>query len=317
MNILQALLQGVASDPVDTGPDIPVTGPVLRGPPPERMEDSVPSWKTDEIIPRKGMFGVKGTLRDVLGAIGDSFLVQSGNKPIYGPRRQQEKVADALYGYGKSDEASRQAAERVLIQDPEMGYKIFEDLERQKIDRARYEASALAQSSLIQDRGYKMAGSLANVLDSPEVYTRGKAQLQRMKDTFGLDFDIPEEYDADALARIYNRGIDPYRRETLNDKDQDRVIKEKQLGINQQNADSSRIRANRPPAGRAAPNPTAASIAAPLLKKIENGGTLTKAQQEVLDRTGYGPDRGKGKTSTRRAPPPLPPGFGPVTKVTK
>lgn len=52
-----------------------------------------------EILPRSGLFGMKGTLRNVLGILGDAFLIQSGNKPIYTPIRQQERLGDAMYGY--------------------------------------------------------------------------------------------------------------------------------------------------------------------------------------------------------------------------
>lgn len=48
---------------------------------------------------RKGMFGTKGTLREILGTVGDAFLIQSGNNPIYTPRRQQEKLSDAYAGF--------------------------------------------------------------------------------------------------------------------------------------------------------------------------------------------------------------------------
>lgn len=47
---------------------------------------------------RKGMFGVGGTLRDVLGVLGDAFLVQSGNEPLYAPTREQERFSDAMAG---------------------------------------------------------------------------------------------------------------------------------------------------------------------------------------------------------------------------
>lgn len=47
---------------------------------------------------RRGLFGAKGTLRDVIGILGDGFLVQSGNKALYGPTREKEKFSDAMAG---------------------------------------------------------------------------------------------------------------------------------------------------------------------------------------------------------------------------
>ena len=58
---------------------------------------------------RKGMFGVKGTLRDILGTVGDAFLVQSGNNAVYGPQRDREKMGDALTGFTNSPEAANAA----------------------------------------------------------------------------------------------------------------------------------------------------------------------------------------------------------------
>lgn len=63
-----------------------------------------------EILPRRGMFGTKGTLRDILGTLGDAFLVQSGNKQIYAPQRQMEKAGDAMFGAAQDP---LQAAERL------------------------------------------------------------------------------------------------------------------------------------------------------------------------------------------------------------
>lgn len=72
-------------------------------------------------------------------------------------------------------------------------------------------------------------------------------------------------------------------------------MRERQLDIAQQNASANTTRANRPPAGRAAPNPTSASIAAPVLDKLKRGQKLTPNETELLDRAGYNiPTQGRG-----------------------
>lgn len=48
---------------------------------------------------REGYFHTKGTLRDILGTLGDAFLIQSGHNAIYTPQRQREKIADAYSGF--------------------------------------------------------------------------------------------------------------------------------------------------------------------------------------------------------------------------
>jgi hypothetical protein len=78
-------------------------------------QDVIPPTEEEmgERIERKGMFGVKGTLRDVLGTLGDAFLIQSGNSPMYAPRRREERIADAMFGYTDSFEAGMGAVERL------------------------------------------------------------------------------------------------------------------------------------------------------------------------------------------------------------
>jgi hypothetical protein len=66
-----------------------------------------------EILPRKGMFGVKGTLRDILGTLGDAFLVQGGRDAVYRPQRQREQMGDAMFG---ASQDPLQAAERLAAQ---------------------------------------------------------------------------------------------------------------------------------------------------------------------------------------------------------
>lgn len=68
---------------------------------------------------RRGVFGTKGTLRDILGTIGDAFLVGGGGERMYYPMRQQEKWADAMAGFSQGGEAERSAIERAMRIDPE------------------------------------------------------------------------------------------------------------------------------------------------------------------------------------------------------
>ena len=97
----------------------------------------------------KGAFGMKGTLRDIVGILGDAFLVQSGNKAIYQPQREKERLGDAMAGssidpigareramgvdpafateYGLKTEENTNAANRVRAQGLEGDRKNFND----------------------------------------------------------------------------------------------------------------------------------------------------------------------------------------------
>lgn len=68
-----------------------------QGMSPEAAEEIVSSGVPD--YDRKGMFGIKGTFRDILGTLGDAFLMQGGADPVYRPRRQEEEKANALRSF--------------------------------------------------------------------------------------------------------------------------------------------------------------------------------------------------------------------------
>lgn len=63
-----------------------------------------------------GLYGVlpaglqHGTLRNMLGALGDAFLVGSGHQAQYEPRMQRQEIGQAMAGYNPNDPASAQAA---------------------------------------------------------------------------------------------------------------------------------------------------------------------------------------------------------------
>lgn len=305
MNILQALLQGAGvggQQPME--PDIPVTAPVRRQMPGEDLRAAPNELKTEELIPRKGMFGMKGTIRDVVGLLGDAFLVQSGNKPMYAPQRQQEKLGSAIYQANQDPTA---AADRAAIIDPETGLKMYNDIADRDLVRQRYEAQ-LAQQKLAQaDKGYKIRAAFAGTLKDAASFAKGRKTLMAINDKYGLEGDIPEEYDQAAVSQLYDWGIDPVNREKLIDADERRAVQTRQgdarIGVAQQNAAANTLRASRPPAGRAAPRPTASNVDAQVLEKVRTG-TASPAEQAY-----YKSRLAKGGGSTRRAPPPLPPGF--------
>lgn len=46
-----------------------------------------------------GMFGLKGTFRDILGGLGDALLISEGRAPLYRQQRQREKEGEAMAGF--------------------------------------------------------------------------------------------------------------------------------------------------------------------------------------------------------------------------
>lgn len=242
MNFLHAMLQsaGVIPPEQDSGPmDIPVTAAPKRTI--EEDTRSAPNQQRvmDELIPRKGMFGTKGTLRDVLGLLGDAFLVQSGNKPMYQPQRQQEKLGSALYGFTNDPQS---AIERVAAINPEMAQDLYDKYSTNQVKLQQINQQGAKQG----DESFKDYARLFSQYAgaaNPTTYERIKPILADLKARGKLpdSFQIPDAYDKE-LLQSYQYGGMPAQQQVSD------VRREQGLGIQQQNADSNRIRATRPPA---------------------------------------------------------------------
>lgn len=262
---------------------------------------------------RKGMFGTKGTLRDVLGVLGDAFLVQSGNDPMYAPARQREKMGDAMSGFTESPEAAMAAIERMAQVDPAAAQQMYQQFQQEMIRKQQAENAAANNQSLAGRRdaqnyseGVEKFGQLMRAAN-PETYPTVARILGRIKDVYGLgeEFHIPEAFDPD-LAEAYATGGTPrivQSQERIEQGDRRLGQADQRIGLERQRVDIARQRANRPPAGR---NPTDASMAQGILDKIRRGGTPTAGEAEVLDRLGYGPNGKKRGSGGRSAPPPPP-----------
>lgn len=118
---------------------------------------------SQEASDRRGLFGTRGTVRDILGVLGDAFLVQSGNKAVYMPQREKEKIADAMAGFTKDPIT---ASERTAGIDPDTGFGIY--TKARELDmagtNAKTRASELDYQRLKQGRteaSQAIAGALA------------------------------------------------------------------------------------------------------------------------------------------------------------
>lgn len=254
---------------------------------------------------RSGMFGIKGTLRDILGTLGDAFLVQGGGQAVYQPQRQQERMADAMAGFSLGDPASMQASiERLSAAGFGKEAQALFELASQNTARQAATQQA-AQNGQVNAQeaadkryadGVKLFAQMAGAV-TPKTFERLAPAMRKIKERAGLgdEFIIPDTYDPE-LFRSYQYGGMPASNQVST------VQREQQLGISQQNADANTTRAQRAPQPRAEPNPTAASIAAPLLAKVARGERLTPGEQDTLDRTAPPPARRPRSVGT--APPP-------------
>ncbi len=266
---------------------------------------------------RSGMFGTKGTFRDILGVLGDAFLMQSGNRAMYRPIRDKEKMADAMVGFTQNPQA---AIERMANENPEMAAKMYEDWQNNQVKQAQMQSLQDTRNSQISEREYKKRQDFGNYAarvfakaNTPEKQAAAQRLIEARAKTEGINLQelgINPTMSDDERSVLSAGDMTVNQQEALPRRDRQLDISEGQLGVAQQNADSNRIRANRPPAGRAAPQPTDAALAAPLIQKMGKVGWkgLSSNEQEQLRSLGRSPDRGsRGKT--KRQPPALPPGF--------
>ena len=192
---------------------------------------------------RKGMFGIKGTLRDILGTVGDAFLVQSGNKQVYAPQRAQERRSDAMAGFTQDQMA---AVERMAQEDPDTAIKLYEYVQS---NAAKEQAAAATRQKAQVDsveKGGRIIGQISGSIKSQGAYDRNKSRLQYVIDTYGLgDFvKLPEKYDAEFISELEKAGMQVNQQITTQQGAERIRQGDERIGIAQQDANT---RANRPP----------------------------------------------------------------------
>lgn len=256
---------------------------------------SPPSQRSQrELIQNKGAFGQKGTLRDILGAVGDALLLQSGHNQIYAPKREQEKLSSAMYGFTDNP---MEAIERVGLVNPKAAETMYQnvlasqakgastDLARQQAADKRYEASRQAFGAYM--------GSA-----NPSTYERIKPLLQAAKTRgqLGDEFVIPDKFDSE-LAHTYQYGAMPATQQIRTDQNEEKIKQTKQIADMNEAGRNKRWQPRAQPQPRAT-NPTAASMAQPIIDKVGKvgWGGLSPNEKDQLKSLGFNPDRGSKKS---------------------
>lgn len=253
----------------------------------------------------KGMFGTKGTLRDVLGTLGDAFLTQSGNQQIYAPQRERERRSDAMAGFTDDPRAAverlaaggfSQDAQAINKQRLATQGSIQQAESDQRMAQQEAEVKAAQQAYDNRNESAELLYTAMGGAKSEEEYQRIRPILEVIKSQGGLgeEYYIPETFDEGMAAAYTRMGMNPSQQMSAERGD-------RQLGVSQQNADTNRIRANKAPSGRAPQrpsNPTRASEEARVVDKINRGEELGAGDQVVLDRMNR-----TGSSSNRRGAP--------------
>jgi hypothetical protein len=233
--------------------------------------------------------------------------VQNGDKSVYDVGREREKLSDAMAGFTQ-DPAG--AAERSASVNPEMGYKLRELQGSEELKNAQLESLKANRESQINDRtfgNYKDTRNyIARMLASDAAKKNPAKAMAAAQNAARMAGVTLEQLGVTENMSDEDRSIYAAGDMTVNQQMQ-LPYTERRVAATERQAAASETRANRPPAARAAPNPTAASMAAPLINKLRNGGKLSPSEAETLDRLGYDVP---GKKRGSSVPPPPPAGGG-------
>lgn len=180
---------------------------------------------------RKGLFGMKGTLRDVLGTIGDAFLIQSGNKAIYSPIRQREHVADAMRGFTDDPLSAIQALNKAGF--PDQAQSLYQDYTKQRQAQAtqdlaerKFGQDQITDEALIgqrtlsaQDKAVTIASKMMSNISDNEEYQRRLPAIRAFLEKNGLSSfanDLPAKYGPE----VSKWGLQQYQAQRLADFDE-------------------------------------------------------------------------------------------------
>jgi hypothetical protein len=171
----------------------------------------------------QGMFGVKGTLRDILGGLGDAFLLQAGGNPMYRQIRQQERLGDVMSSMGDNP---LDTISKIGAIDPALGQKYYDEYSQSQ-DRKATIAAAQQEESFKQEGVFRerVAALVRNA--NPQTYGPIVANMKERAKTLGLESvleDLPDTYDQGAVADWTLGSISP----------KDQI----DLGLKQANADA-------------------------------------------------------------------------------
>lgn len=234
-----------------------------------------------------------GTLRNVLGALGDSFLVASGHPATYEPRMQRQEVGDAMAGYDQNPQA---AIQRIAATGApgaaEMASKLEEQRQMMEYNQQYRQQMMASRNEGIYQRGQPVAMGIASQATSPQDYAakysmldaRAKAIDPSM--TASQAFGIPEP-EAWQPGMFKGYGMTSNQQQVASDKGAERGV---QVSNNSAN-NVSRVQAARiaagghvQAAGISADRPSEAGTLDDLQTKQDSGQALTPAEQQRWDR---------------------------------
>lgn len=249
-----------------------------------------------------GLFSTGRTGGNILGILGDAFRAQAGLDPMYAPKLQQARDAEALQNFQSDPTAS---LDKYLMTNPDKAVGAINTY--QDNDRANRATTAVLRD---KDLDYEnaMRGRVGSMLyaANEKTFPQVLARAQAYADSKGLNIKLPQTWDeAQAWARedvpvkdqIAGDALAAYRADTTADR---RAANEARAAYYRSNVAERRgyhsgvLRNNDP---NAKP-PTPTTVLGNVQEKVRTQGydKLTPGEKKLYDdsRTGKSSSKGNG-----------------------
>lgn len=226
----------------------------------QQVKQQYPQGNTGSGLGLSNLIGAKGTLRDVLGTLGDAFLIQSGHQPIHAEQRYREQIANAAAGFENDPgaAASRLAATGApgSMDDAQ---KMFDTAQTQKLRQSQQESNnqyrdsnvairqetadsqASARQGQVEDRARQAMGGMlqaAAASGDPKKYADARTRALALGKSRIKDFDADSE--VPATAEEYGAGYGMSAGQVARNQTSNASIAERASSSNQRNATTIR-----------------------------------------------------------------------------
>lgn len=258
---------------------------------------------------RKGMFGVKGTLRDILGTVGDALLEGNGRNAVYRPGREREKVGDAMSGWTNGVEAAKAAAERLTAMGrPEEARELLQQITNEELKRSQIDGLQASRESQAQDRKWgnvkDATNMIARIFADPRAQANpalAMAQAEVIARQAGVSLEelgLSQDMSPEELGLYSRRDMTVNQQEMLPRRDRQLDQGDRRLNISQQNAD-------RPRAGPRPAQPTEAGEISRIRGMVNRGEKLPPGDQatwNAYQNKSSGSGRSRSSSRSNRRP---------------
>lgn len=280
----------------------------MQPPTPPTEETQGPDTNVEALPVHKGLFGIHGLARDILGAIGDGYLTAHGQKLQYAPQRDRERQSDALRHFSDQPDEAVQRLSNAGFSEEAMALQ--DNLAKQNTAGANQQSQAQlrrAQLRATQDKGYGPIGGYAATINKNN-YSMLTQRLKKLAETYQIDIgEPPADYDKGGkqwASELTTAATGAYKQSRL-----DQIAES--LGIQQQNADTNEQAAN-------VGNLVKVGNAYTGIANSGEKGRHNRVQEDANnpDSPRYRPPGGKGKSfggSSGKPPGPPPPGHNTAT----